>query len=245
MKNSKYLIFFGLIFYSVCFPQATLKIESKYSLSPNTIINVPVYVTGISAANAISLQIQYDVNVLQYKGVTNTVDGISFIDNAVDGIARFSWFSLTSENLTNAKLFDLQFTYLGGASNLQFLTKSCDIANNSGYSYPITYIDGYVSSTVNSVKAEYEKNLSFDLRQNYPNPFNPSTKIKFEIKKSAYVTLTVYNLLGQRIKTLINKTLDAGNYVQNFDATNLPGGVYFYKLQAGNNYIVKKMLLAK
>ncbi|MBO6622490.1 MAG: T9SS type A sorting domain-containing protein [Balneola sp.] len=88
--------------------------------------------------------------------------------------------------------------------------------------------------------------LSFALEQNYPNPFNPSTSIKFSIPKSSDVTLNVFNVLGQRVATLVNKeTFKAGSYTVNFDASNLSSGMYIYRLQAGEFLSVKKMMLIK
>jgi hypothetical protein len=83
------------------------------------------------------------------------------------------------------------------------------------------------------------------LSQNYPNPFNPSTSIRFAIPKTSDVTLTIYNLLGQRIKTLLNKELSAGTYDVMFDASGLSSGIYFYTLNTGNHIMTKKMILLK
>jgi hypothetical protein len=86
---------------------------------------------------------------------------------------------------------------------------------------------------------------SFMLNQNYPNPFNPGTKISFNLEKSGFATLTVYNVLGQKVATPIAGVLTAGSHDLNFDASNLPTGVYFYKLESGKQLAVKKMMLLK
>ena len=95
---------------------------------------------------------------------------------------------------------------------------------------------------------------SFKLLQNYPNPFNPSTTIKFELPltKGAggmYVNLVIYDILGNKIATLLNENKSAGSYSVKFDALNLASGIYFYKLSAtggaGNFSYVKKMVLIK
>ena len=85
----------------------------------------------------------------------------------------------------------------------------------------------------------------FDLQQNYPNPFNPTTNIKFDIAKSGYVKLRVYNQLGKEVETLIDGVRSAGTYEVKFDASKLNSGVYFYKLEADNISFTKKMLLVK
>jgi hypothetical protein len=92
----------------------------------------------------------------------------------------------------------------------------------------------------------------YSLSQNHPNPFNPSTKISFEIPKNGYVSLKVYDLLGREVAALVNKNKLAGSYKVEFDATELPSGVYFYQLratpdggQAGDFIQTKKMILLK
>ncbi len=85
----------------------------------------------------------------------------------------------------------------------------------------------------------------FALEQNYPNPFNPSTQIKFMLTTRSSVTLTVYDALGRNIRTLVNRQLDAGEYVSSFDATGLASGVYYYVLRAGTLVESKKMLLVR
>ncbi|MBO6620982.1 MAG: T9SS type A sorting domain-containing protein [Balneola sp.] len=85
----------------------------------------------------------------------------------------------------------------------------------------------------------------FSLKQNYPNPFNPSTNIEYSLPEQANVTLTIYNMLGQKVATLVNETLAAGTYSQTWDASSVSSGVYFYRLKAGNKIFTKRMLLVK
>jgi hypothetical protein len=89
----------------------------------------------------------------------------------------------------------------------------------------------------------------FNLSQNYPNPFNPTTKIEYELPSSSHVSLTVYDVLGREIQTLVNERQSAGNHSVIFNANNLPSGVYFYRTEAvsaGKRFVdVKKMILVK
>jgi len=87
--------------------------------------------------------------------------------------------------------------------------------------------------------------LSFKLNQNYPNPFNPRTIIKYDVPELRFVTLTVYDVLGSEIATLINEEKPEGSYEVKFDGIGLPSGIYFYRLQAGSFVETKKMVLMK
>jgi len=85
----------------------------------------------------------------------------------------------------------------------------------------------------------------FILEQNFPNPFNPSTLIPFQIEQDGFVSLRVYNLLGQEIAVLVNERMDAGKYRAEFDASDLPGGMYIYRLEGGARSESRKMILLK
>ena len=85
----------------------------------------------------------------------------------------------------------------------------------------------------------------YELYQNFPNPFNPTTTIKYSVAKTGNVKLAVYNLVGEEVKVLVSGQVDAGFYEMNFDASDLPSGVYFYRLQAGSFVETKKMILLR
>jgi 7,8-dihydropterin-6-yl-methyl-4-(beta-D-ribofuranosyl)aminobenzene 5'-phosphate synthase len=85
----------------------------------------------------------------------------------------------------------------------------------------------------------------FKLEQNYPNPFNPTTTIKYSVPKLSFVTIKIYDVLGNEVATLVNEEKAVGAYELNWNATNLPSGVYFYRLQAGDFVETKKMILLK
>ncbi len=85
----------------------------------------------------------------------------------------------------------------------------------------------------------------YKLQQNYPNPFNPSTTISFELPQKSEVNLTIYNTLGQVVATLINEVKQAGQHQIVFDASDLPNGVYIYRINAGSYSAAKKMILLK
>ncbi len=109
-------------------------------------------------------------------------------------------------------------------------------------------IGAYESPFANPVGVEENPAVhptDYTLYQNYPNPFNPSTTIRFSIPEESFVTLKVFNSLGEEITTLINENIIAGNYEVEFDAADLPSGIYFYRLQTGSFVETKKMVLMK
>jgi len=133
-----------------------------------------------------------------------------------------------------------------------YRTYSLTVSSN-GYLFVGTYGNGAfrsINSTVTKIDEYEHKPILYSLSQNYPNPFNPVTKIKFEIpgharNDNALVKLKVYNLLGREVATLVNEEKPAGEYEVEFNADNLPSGIYFYQLKDGQYTETKKMVLMK
>jgi hypothetical protein len=117
--------------------------------------------------------------------------------------------------------------------------------NNNRYKVvPRTIAD---FGTITNVKAQRELAFpeTYALEQNYPNPFNPSTTIRYSIPEAGYVSLRVYNLLGQEVAGLIDYEQAAGTYTVRFDGSSLSSGVYLYRIRCGNFVQVHKMMLLK
>jgi hypothetical protein len=87
--------------------------------------------------------------------------------------------------------------------------------------------------------------IDYKLLQNYPNPFNPSTKIRFEIPKTGFVNLAVFDMLGREIEVLVNEKQSVGTYEVSFNASQYSSGVYFYRLTTDGFSETKKMILLK
>jgi len=103
----------------------------------------------------------------------------------------------------------------------------------------------YVRSSFGIKVISLEIPSTFSLSQNYPNPFNPITKIRFDLPKNVNVKLTIYDMLGKEIETIVNEHLNAGSYEVTFDGTKYTSGVYYYRLNAGEFVETKKMILVK
>ncbi len=115
------------------------------------------------------------------------------------------------------------------------------------YSYRLKQIDfDGTSSYSNSIEVDLGSGpVEFALNQNYPNPFNPSTVISFDIPETGFVNLTVFNILGEKVVTLINEQMEQGRYFHTFNASNLTSGTYIYRLTSGNTLLTKKLMLTK
>ena len=107
----------------------------------------------------------------------------------------------------------------------------------SGYNASplLTGLDDPISTTVSG----------FRLEQNYPNPFNPTTQIAFVLPRAGQVNLTVYDVLGRAVATLVDEAVAAGEYRVTFDGRDLSSGIYFYQLRAGDFMETRRMMLVK
>ena len=94
-------------------------------------------------------------------------------------------------------------------------------------------------------KPDNDMPFSFMLKNNYPNPFNASTNISFDLPSSGEINLSIYNLLGQRVETLVDEVMEPGHYIITWDASVYSSGIYFYQLTAGSKIITKRMTLVK
>ena len=113
--------------------------------------------------------------------------------------------------------------------------------------FRVDYVRVYQKKSSTLVKNITQKNVeNYALEQNYPNPFNPVTTIPYSIPADNFVTLKVYDIMGQEVSTLVNEQKKAGAYTVSFNATNLPSGVYYYKLVSGSSFSkTNKMLLLR
>lgn len=138
-----------------------------------------------------------------------------------------------------------------GADQTSYIDTSAQFG--VGYHYAVycrnsTAFSDTTESALIVVSVEKEEDLlptEYSLKQNYPNPFNPSTVIKYSLAKDGFVNIAVFNLLGEKVATLVNTIQRAGNYEVNFNASSLSSGIYFYAMESGDFRSVRKMLLMK
>ena len=123
------------------------------------------------------------------------------------------------------------------------------IDNQGNLPHPGSYyiVDDLAFSAATGINDEPITGMpaAFELKQNYPNPFNPVTHIRYAIPQAAQVKLEVYNSLGQKVTDLVNEQKAAGQHVAEFNASELPSGIYFYRITAGSYQKMMKMMLMK
>jgi hypothetical protein len=201
------------------------------------------------------------IDLLQVRGVGYIpVELTSFTASVSNNDVILNWATATEKNNQG---FEVQRNNGNGFVTIGFVRGNgtttqpqsytfVDKKLNAGtYSYRLKQID--LDGTFdysNTIEVEVSNPQEFSLHQNFPNPFNPSTLISFNLAVDSKVSLKLFNILGQEIKTLLNTTLPSGYHQVNFTADGLNTGVYFYKLEAsgidGTNFSsVKKMILSK
>jgi photosystem II stability/assembly factor-like uncharacterized protein len=182
----------------------------------------------------------------QTSGTTVDLKSVSFIDNnngwAVGGNPYFSPYQVIIHTTDGGANWTSQASGVTKA-----LYSICMINQNTGW---IAGGGGTILRTLTggnptSVQENGTQPHTFALHQNYPNPFNPSTTINYQLAKTGYVKLTVFDLLGREVATLVNENQSAGNHKITFNAQNSTSGMYFYRLTTGNFTQIMKMTLMK
>lgn len=186
------------------------------------------------------------------------VELVSFTASITNNSIRLFWTTATELNnrgfqierkLSNSDEWNILGFIQGAGTSTESRTYVYDDFNiNTGsYNYRIRQFDFDGTASVYNLPetVEFGAPVNFELSQNYPNPFNPSTTISFSIPNKDYVTLKVYDIIGNEVVTLVNEEKAPGNYQITFDASEFSSGVYFYSILAGNFSEVKKMMLIK
>lgn len=209
----------------------------------NGLINVSLEISDISNAYAIEIGLQYNPDNIELVGITGSkaLSVLSFVANtAQKGKAYVAIASSEAISSDNESVM-LTFKSVNDAGNEPGIEFTKFVVNESNL----------LSNAVSNEKMTETLPDKFELQQNYPNPFNPSTLISYSIPNNqVMVRLEIYNILGQKVKTLVNDVRSAGRYSARWNGTNEAGmqvstGVYIYRLQAGGVVQSKKLTFIK
>lgn len=203
----------------------------------NTITNDDVYIVSVSSDEADN----------EKNGDGNTINDMVI---SQDGKSVY----LRKERLGNGngRVYTITLGAIDGSGNTN--TATCYVTVPQSNDGTPAVDDGPVYSIINSqggffdanapIKGKYN-NEAYQLKQNFPNPFNPSTRISYIVLEPGRVKLSIYNILGEEVAILVDKFVETGSYEVSFDASNLASGLYLYKLQYGDHFQIKKMILTK
>lgn len=179
-------------------------------------------------------------NLIYLDSVNNV-----YMSANIDSISETSYAALKYDNVGN-RIFLVAYGY--NSTGFNYVN---DMVIGKDGSVYLTGESNFAGATVKfseintSISTNIVITARYFLSQNYPNPFNPGTVISYSLLVAGEVKLIVYDLLGKEISTLVNQKQDAGNYSVEFNASNLPSGVYFYRLEADKIIETKRMVLLK
>ena len=262
---------FAPSFYSLTGPTTLWKLATAVAINGNSSSGINIYVMPLSSSAMGYTYITGNVNSMSSTAPQGVEGGMVYATDSTGAVVGYgitdSTGSYTIHGLApgiyNVYADAVGFTSgtAGAAQRVGSYTTdavgygSIATAASPTYDAAGNPVPGTASFTLTpeAVTAVHEKVIqptNYSLDQNYPNPFNPTTQIAFNIPLNEHVTVTIYNILGQRIATLLDGNLSAGVHVVTWNAKNqngeiLPTGVYFYRLSTPNFTAVKKMLLLK
>jgi len=218
-------------------------------------LNKPIY-TFVQDIRQVTFWNYIGVNNFVYFPILTTVDRLigvettftenividtSFISGSIPGVEGNITPILTGVSDSS---ISITTTYITVDESIQVIIDFYNLIHHSEFLERVLILFGLEKP--NSIVDESADQLTtFHLQQNYPNPFNPSASIQYAISSGQFVSLKVYDVLGNEVSTLVNEDKPAGTYEVEFNTTSLPSGIYFYQLKADSYIETKKMVLLK
>jgi hypothetical protein len=227
---------------------------SQFKSPPSSFTDSPTgnYGNNINVSMTLTNPINVSANPVVYLSFFHryaTEQGYDFCYVEVSSDNGTNWSTIAQYDGTlstwTEQIFDITH-YASGSTQMKIRFR---LQTDPGLTFDGWYVDdikltGYCGTLV-GITGGSELPGTFALAQNYPNPFNPSTVIKYQLPKESLVKITIYDVLGKTVATLINEKKSAGYHQLEFNASGLASGLYLYKIEAGSFTDVKKMMLIK
>ncbi|MFQ5649378.1 MAG: FG-GAP-like repeat-containing protein [bacterium] len=198
--------------------------------APGDNFELPLTARSDIEIGALGLRLHYADDLLRFVGMVSSGAPGGLLSNAKNGTLSLAWMDATGGRTpwkikSGQAIATLQFETLAEFHHARLaLLPGSELSDVQARALPNA---AFEMATVRSVRLP----TSFQLQQNYPNPFNPTTTIRYDLKSKAHVELVVYDILGREVATLVDKTQNAGSYGFEWNAANLPSGVYIYRIQ--------------
>ena len=241
---------------NVAFPHTTVNLAWDFSGD---------LVTEVNISNVNSTSVSNHVSFLENNPLP--VELVEFNGNLVGSNVELKWKTATeinnfgfdveraivsesfSENQESKSESWVKIGFVVGSGNSnvikEYAFKDQNPKGGNKFNYRLKQIDINGNHKYSNIATVEFLPSEFSLKQNFPNPFNPITIIRYELPKSEFVSLKIYDILGKEVKTLVNENKNAGRYEVTLNASNLASGFYIYKLSTNTNVSIKKMLLLK
>ena len=205
------------------------------------IISIPLELSNSDNVQSVEVGFDFDQGELEYVNtISNSMGNVNIKSAVANG--KLSLVVISTEEIQNGTVATVRFKKLKSNSSSNIST-TYELNNGKASGNGMLSIG---AGTVTDVKdGDSEIPTKFELSQNYPNPFNPTTVIKFAVPKAGNYHLSVYNILGQKIMSLVDDQLQAGFHSVTFDGARVASGIYIYSLEGENVNISRKMLLIK
>jgi hypothetical protein len=207
------------------------QLSSKYN---SNLVSIPIILQKSQGIHACYLELNIDGRYADIDNVASSLPpGWLMVHNYANGVLKIAMAGVSA--LTDGTITTISL-------NLKYKGAKFDVNGSAK-------LNANLNEEINSFRVKAVP-VQFGLSQNYPNPFNPSTTIKYQLAQDSHVSLTIYDILGQRVKTLVNGLQQAGYYNITWDGTNnfgskVTSGIYIYRLQSGNFIKTLKMSLLK
>lgn len=223
------------------------------TVSPNTTYNYRVSAFNFNTVSGYS-------NIVAVTSISTTLKAPSSLSATAPsaGWVVLSWIdnTTTETGFTVERKLSTETNFAAIGSVAKDATTYWDNTTSpkKTYDYRVKAVSGTIESDYSNVASVTTKPLGiakvgiptqYSLDQNFPNPFNPSTRIQFSLPRTGLVKLTIYNLLGEIVKVLVNEEMPAGYYYEDFDGTKLPSGIYVYSIRTNEYSQTRKMIMLK